>query len=133
MAGSVTVVGPTRIQQGRDQDIYTIEYNWVADAADATVPATAAPEIDGLVFMAVTDPGAVAPTDLYDITLTDSDSCDVFGGELANRSTSAIQHAAPLVGNFYGQRYVKGAMTLNISGNAVNSATGKVKVYIAKI
>lgn len=133
MAGSVTVTDLTRVQQGRDQGIYKIEFNWTADSADGSVPAKTSQEIDGLVFMAVTDPGATAPTASYDITLTDSDSCDVFGGELANRSATAIEQASPLVGNFYGQRYVKGTLTLNVTGNAVNSATGKVIVYVAKI
>lgn len=133
MAGSVTVTDLAKVQQGRDQSIYKVEFDWTADAAAATVPAKASNDVDGLVFMAVTDPGSTAPTASYDITLTDSDGCDVFGGELANRSDTAIEQASPLVGNFYGQRYVKGALTLNVTGNAVNSATGKVIVYVAKI
>lgn len=126
MAGTVTVSEISFLES----QIYTFTYSWTADAANGSVPATAGPEIEGLVFMAVTDPGSTAPTALYDITLTDSDGCDVFGGELSDRSATAIEQATPKVGNSYQERYVKGAMTLNITNNSVNSATGTVKVYV---
>lgn len=127
--GTVTVTGPTKLES----QVYTVTYTWTADAANGSVPATAGPSVEGLVVMAVTDPGSTAPTDNYDITFTNPDGADVFGGELVDRDTSNTEQAAPLVGNSYGQRYVKGPLTLNITNNSVNSATGTVKVYVYSI
>lgn len=128
-AGSVTTTGPTFLES----QIYTITYAWTGDASNGTVPATAGPEIEGFVLMAVTDPGSTAPTDNYDITLTDGDSVDVFGAELSNRDTLLSEQAIPKVGSDYKKRYVKGTLTLNLSNNSATSATGTVKVYVYSI
>jgi hypothetical protein len=66
----------------------------------------------------------------YDITLSDSDSCDVLGGEGANRSDSASEQIIPKIGNGYGPVRVDSVLTLAATGNSVNSATVTVKVYV---
>ena len=106
--------------------------SWTADSADGSVPATASPAFNGYVFLITTNPGGTAPTDNYDITLTDSDTVDVAGGELANRDTTTSEQVVPKVGAVYGSRYVETGVTLNLSGNSVNSATGTVKIYVYK-
>jgi len=126
-AGTCSVT-PTSISR----DFYCITYTWTADASDGSVPATASPKVTGYVVLAITDPGATAPTDNYDITLTDEDDVDVFGGNLANRDTANSEHAVPKIGSVYGGRFVNSALTMNLSNNSVNSATGELKVYIAK-
>lgn len=114
--------------------VYTIVYTWTGDAADGTVPATASNwPIEGYVFLVVTNPGGTAPTDNYDITLTDADAVDVMGGELANRDQTNSEQAVPAVGSgVYGARWVSGTLTLNITNQNVVSATGTVTVYIAR-
>jgi hypothetical protein len=68
-----------------------------------------------------------APTADYDITITDSDSVDVAGGLLADRSASSTedvlltQIARPVISD----------LTLNITGNAVDRATGQVKLFLS--
>ena len=133
MAGTVTqtLVDKT----GNNQVIWTL--SWVADAAAATVPSTESTwDFAGLeVQKVVTDPGSTAPTDNYDIVLNDSDSLDVMGGTLANRSTSASQQTRPLLGGAgdYWNSPVRGKLTMVLTGNAVNSATGTVIVYLKRI
>lgn len=126
-AGSVTTDSVDLPRQG----ITVCTYEWTA-AADGSVPATAKISMVGYVILAVTDPGTTAPTDDYDIELTDAYGCDVMGGELSNRDTANSEQAMPAVGSTYGPRWVSGPVTLEITNNSVNSATGKVIVYIAK-
>lgn len=107
-------------------------FTCTADASDGSFPATASSrDIEGYVIMVVTDPGATAPTDDYDITLTDTNDVDIMGGELANRDTANTEQAMPLVGNAYSPRWVHGILTLNISNNSVNSAIIEVKIYVS--
>ena len=109
-------------------------FSWTADASAHTVPATDSKwAINGYVILVVTNPdGDTAPTDEYDITLTDEDDCDIMGGNLADRSDTNTEQAVPKIGTVYGGRWVSGILTLNISGNSVNSAAGTVKVYIQR-
>jgi len=125
--------GTVTVTYTRIGDEYTLViFDWTADAAAATVPATSTKSLAGYIVKVVTDPGATAPTDNYDITLTDSDSVDVMGGALANRDQSSTEQAVPKIGAAYGASFFIGTLTLNLSNNSVNSATGEVKVYISR-
>ena len=84
------------------------------------------------VVMVVTDPGATAPTDDYDLTIVDRNSVDIMGGALANRDTANSEQAVPIVSTAYSPRPVIDRLTLTMSGNAVNAATGAVVIYLSK-
>lgn len=115
---------------GDKVDVMT--FDWTADT-DGSVTSTASDDAArGYVFLVITDPGSPAPTDNYDITLTDSYGVDVVGGVLADRDTANSEQVAPSVGSVYGSRFVHGELTLNISNNSVNGAQGKVIIYIYK-
>lgn len=111
-----------------DVDIWVIA--WTAHTDGTYTNYTTLWNVDGYVFMVVTDPGATAPTANYDITLLDSDGVDVMGGELANRHTTSTEQAVPKIDAVYGTRFVKGPLTLTISNNSVNTALGEVIIYI---
>ena len=117
---------------------YVLTLSWTADAAAATVPDTSTTDditnqIKGLfLYMVVTNPGAVAPTDNYDITIEDTDGIDIMGGALQNRDQTNTEQAMPFVGASYAPRPIGGTLTLKISGNSVNSATGTVKLYLIR-
>ena len=83
-------------------------------------------------FLAVTDPGTTAPTDNYDVALLDAYSCDVLGGALDNRDATASEQAVPIIGSTTGPRPIAGALTLTISNNSVNAATGKVAFFFSR-
>lgn len=111
----------------------TLTFTWTADDGDGSVPATASElSFKANVCVVVTNPGATAPTDDYDITLTDEHGIDVMGGQLANRDTTTSESALPKIGSVYGCRPISGTITLNITNNSVNSATGVVEVFILK-
>jgi hypothetical protein len=133
--GTVTVSKST-VNGG---DIEIISFAFIANATGtATVPATSSStkypgDRAGYIIKVVTDPGATAPTDNYDITLVDATTgADLLGGEGANRDTANSEEAVPKIGSAYAANFAPVAFTLNLTGNSVNSATGTVYVYIAK-
>ena len=134
-AGTVTITTETL---PNNSDIRTITYTCTADAADGSFPSTALTTEQALYvtgyhcYLAVTDPGATAPTDDYDIAITDTYSCDVFGGALADRDTANSEQVAPAVGSAYGGRTCAGVWTLAITNNSVNSAVVTLVLYFSK-
>jgi len=129
--------GTVTVKRGTINDgIETITFSWIANAASAaTVPATSSdgewPKYKGgCVALVVTNPGSPAPTDNYDITITDPSGVDIMGGELANRDTANSEQVVPKINTSFGCRITEGPITLNITNNSVNSAEGVVIVYI---
>lgn len=86
MAMSVTIT-----EQEQRQGIQRVKFAWVS-AADGTASGTTASKFNGLVYECVTDPSATAPTDNYDITITDDDGIDVLHGLGANRDTATTEY-----------------------------------------
>jgi len=133
MPSLVLAAGTVTQSISRAGRMIEVTFSWTADAGAATVPSTAmesayAAEVLGCwLISGETDPGATAPTDDYDIVVNDSLGCDLFGGALNNRDTSTSEYATPLVGNSYGYVPITDStLTMVISNNAVNSATGKL-------
>lgn len=110
--------------------IYEHTIRWTADDSTGAVNSVNIPELQGAVFLGLTIPSSVtAPTDQYDITLTDKYGVDVFGGVLANRSATANKQVTPKIGSAYGTRYSKSRLTFALSNNSVNSAQGTFVFY----
>lgn len=63
-------------------------------AEGGTASATTVNAFDGKLIGLTTDPGATAPTDNYDLTVTDSGSHDVLLGAGADRDTANTEHVA---------------------------------------
>ena len=78
-------------------------------------------------YMAVTDPGATAPTANYDIVLNDELSADIFGGSLANRHTTSSEQAVPTIGAGTGDRPVTKSVQMEIT-NAGDTKGGTLAV-----
>ena len=118
----------------QDTDKYVLTFSWVGDATTGAVPDTqSAVNINGYVVQVTTDPGSPAPTDNYDITLVDVSGCDIMGGALSDRDSTASEQAVPQIqSGVYGGRYVAGRLTLKISGQSAAGARGTVRVYIER-
>ncbi len=113
------------------KNVVSFTWTWVGDDGNGTVPATASlSNIDGFVFLVITNPGTPAPTDDYNITLVDEDGVDVMGGKLLLRDTANSEQAIPKVGSGLGSRLVSGTLTLTITSNTDVDATGTVTVFI---
>lgn len=139
MAGSVVTTLAKVDTSGTDPSgARVLTFAWTADAADGSVPATAitanmAKVLSGLkAVLAITNPGTTAPTDNYDIVISDPDGVDIFGDALLNRDTSNSEQARPAISTLAGERLVNGVLTFTLTNNSVNSATGTCKVYFTK-
>ena len=81
-----------------------------------------------------TNPGT-APTAGYDIVINDAESLDIAGGMLADRSATLTERITPRLDSTYsifGGVLVDSALTLVITNQNAASATGTVKLYLAK-
>lgn len=87
MAGTVT---KTETKLGT---MKKVKFAWVSSAGGAA-DATTDEVYDGKIVQLVTVPSATAPTTLYDIAVTDSDSIDVLAGTGADRSATDTEYVA---------------------------------------
>ena len=99
---------------------------WTASGGavgDTTISASTYGIAGWYLYSAETNPGATAPTDLYDIVLNDADGVDIAGGLLMNRSETATQLVN--IGNSaHGYPVIRGDITMVLSNNVVAAATG---------
>lgn len=128
MAGTVSVAYKNH------SSVKVAVVTWTSDgagAADGTL------ELDGELLKVVTNPGAAAPTDNYDITLIDEDGLDVAEGLLANRDTANSEAVYPYkeitVGGTGTDRvarplYHSGAVTFTVA-NAGAAKEGVARIY----
>ena len=129
MPALTTFVPPVPVSFGNK--IQICKWSWIADSGTGAVAAkTSTVELHGYLVKFKVHPGTTAPTALFDITLKDSDGCDVLGGEGADRSATLIEQGLPLVGAAYAPSRVDGFLTFAITGNSVNGATGDFYIYI---
>ena len=126
MAGTVSEsltcdVGPVKV----------VTFTCTADAADGTFPATTiSANIKGRLLQIATNPGATAPQDNYDITITDADAIDVLQGVGANRDTANSEVAAIVYATSLNPVIAEtDTLTLNVTGNNVNDAITVIKLY----
>ena len=118
MAGTVVTTEQTH------RTLQRIKFAWTSSAGGAA-DATTAKVYIGEVLTLVTDPGATAPTDNYDVVVNDADGIDVLAGAGADRDTANTEHvlAASLGG------CVDSKLTLAVT-NAGNAKEGAVYLYI---
>lgn len=129
MAGTVT---PTReLIGGGNKVIQKHVIDWVSDASGN---ADLAINLFGFLLKVVTDPGAAAPTDDYDITLM-QDGVDMAGGILANRDTANTEIAYGLVKNGTDiaplPPFLSGEHTFTVA-NAGNAKAGRCIIYLSE-
>lgn len=88
MAAQVCTVAETRLAT-----VKKIAWTWTSATGGTVVQATAY-AYDGKIIGLTTDPGATAPTDNYDVTITDADGHDVLLGAGADRDTANTENVA---------------------------------------
>jgi hypothetical protein len=92
--------------------------------------------LEGYFFCSMeTNPGSTAPTDDYDIVINTAGGADLLGGAGANRDTANTEVAYPTIDSTTGQKAcvpVNSALSLVLSGNAINNATVAVKLFLVR-
>lgn len=114
-----------------EKDQLVVKFQWLASSVSGTL-STVATDANINVLMrgmycvlGITDPGdTTSPTNNYDIALTDSFGCDVFGSELSNRASGTVQQAMPKIGNAFSARPITTGLSLALTNNTVASASG---------
>ena len=111
--------------------------DWTSDDTTGAVSGTCK-KITGTLIKGVTDPSATAPTDNYDIAITDSEGLDVLGNcvdNLADRDTANTEEVYFLVSNLAAtdpagnlHPVVCDPLTISVT-NAGNSKQGQVILY----
>lgn len=126
-AGSVNQTG---IQAIGTSGNYALTFYWTGDALTGTVPVTLASltaNLQGLRILQIeTVPGTPAPTNGYNIALTDSQGADLMSGALSGLSSVSAQFFA---GNA-GTPPLLGSFSLSITGQGVPSAKGAITIFI---
>jgi hypothetical protein len=118
MAGTVTVT------EHASRSVKKIIWAWTSTSGGAAGDVTTREYIGKLVGL-TTIPGAAAPTDNYDIVVTDEDGHDVLLGAGANRDTANTEHVAETsLGAVAGS-----TLTLAVT-NAGDTKVGTVILYI---
>ena len=115
-------------------NIRKIVFTCTADASDGSFPSTAlTAKIEGRLIALETDPGSTAPTDNYDIAITNGAGADVLQGLGANRDTANTETAQIVVSGTSLRPTVDESetLTLAITNNSVNSATIVITLYYA--
>ena len=129
----VRAAGTCTVTQRAIGNIRTITATCTADAADGSFPNTTLPVIEGRLLALVTNPGATAPQDEYDVTVEDQHGHNVLQGVGANRDTANTEKAAIVYSGTGTHPPVDDGdtLTLKIAGNNVNSAQTVVTIYYA--
>lgn len=108
-------------------NIDVINLSWTAAADGSFTNYTILRKINSCLFYVVTNPGATAPTDNYDITLLNDDSIDVADSELLNRDTATSEDVKLTT-----PRCIYGDLVLTISNNSQASATGVIRLFLGR-
>jgi len=127
MAGSITV---TTTDLGRGVTKYSIA--WVSGAGgDVSGNAFTVKTGELRQVKFVPDGGGTAPTDLYDVTVTDANGVDILGGTGANLSSTTAAIKIPVFG-FQTDRLLleTGDLTPTVAA-AGNAKGGTIILYVA--
>jgi hypothetical protein len=122
MAMSVTIT------DARNEGITKIKFEWTSETNSAT--GTTTDVYSGQVLELVTDPGSAAPTDNYDVTITDADGVDVLAGQGADRDTANTEYVIHSDSTPLGV-VADSQLTLSI-GTAGDAKTGTVYLYLGR-
>ena len=109
-----------------------------ADESDGSFPATdiAIGDADGFYLYEIrTAPGATAPTDATDLTLTNSNGLDVLGGAGTDKidATSSLRFFPKNTdGEYAFPAITETPLTLTITNNSVNAAVFTIEIVFVK-
>lgn len=129
MAGTLTVTRDPRRAPNEGKKIERIVIDWTSDAsgnADVSIA-----NLYGWLVKFVTDPGATAPTDNYDITLVDENSIDALAGAGADRDTANTEQVYPIASGAQTPIFLCGTHTFTVA-NAGNAKVGQCILYVTE-
>jgi hypothetical protein len=137
--GSHTVTSsPSAATVGDIHYKIAITTTWVADDTSHLVPdcslVAATYQLNGWTLYSVeTDPGSPAPSDNYTVTITDANGLDITGGIMSANRDTANTEFKNMSDSANGYYIIRGNLTVSVSSNTTNSATGTIILVFTKI
>ena len=110
---------PTSVSGITISKMYAASYDFVAGAADAAIANEVFSGFEGFLAGVAVKFGTTAPTSGTVFDVTDADGIVIATGALTASGRLTIDKPIPFIGN----------LTVSSTGNAVNSATGKVRLF----
>lgn len=121
-------------------------YLWAADSTGVVETKVTDTFFRGLIKAVVTDPDTTtvpadadstgqAPSDNYDITLTNTDGLEIMGGSLSNRDTANTEWRAPVaivpgtLDTLMIELFNNSKLSIAVSGNDIPNARGYIKIF----
>jgi hypothetical protein len=132
-AGTASVTNTEKMKVLGEFQRIILTITWVDDTAGTTLainPATYGIQGWYIVQAETTPSGVTAPTDLYDITLVSASGFDLSLGTLMNRSETATERVSVSAAGVVYPIMIE-TFTFTLSGNAVNNATGTLKLIFS--
>ncbi len=127
--GTASVTNVQRVKVLGEQPRIILTITWTDDTNGTTLAIN--PETYGFMgwyfIQTETKPGGTAPTALYDITLISTSGLDIAFGSLSDRSATLTERQ-PVSGKGNIYPVIFESFTFTLSGNAVNGATGTLKL-----
>lgn len=133
MAGTCTITKrPQKSPYGKEVSVVVVD--WVGDSADGSVPNTTITGLYGFLIKAVFNPGSTAPTSNYDIALGDPEdtTLDAAATLFNNRHTTTSEQVYPLITGAATPLFLAGDYQFQLTNNSVNSATGRMILYLVE-
>jgi hypothetical protein len=126
MAGTVTITEAN----ARDWPLAKVTFTWLTDAAGAADGVTTGAYTGKVIRLVhIPDAAGTQPTNLYDVTVLDTDSADVLAGAGADVSNAAVtQVVTPVTLGCV----VESTLSLHVT-NGGNAKGGKTIVYISRV
>lgn len=137
MAGSITVT-TSLVENSGGVTKYSVA--WLSDAAGAVSGNTFSMSPGSIVVVEfIPDSGGTQPTDLYDVTLTDSEGVNMLddgaGTSIgANLSNATSSHKVPFIGGSattYARTWLHGGLYTPVVAAAGNAKGGTIVIYVS--
>lgn len=129
MAGSITVTSE-ELRDINGNRVWKYAIDWLSDASGDVSGNTFDLPTGELVEVAYTpDGGATAPTDAYDVTMTDPNGADTLAGTGANLSGTVATVVVPVISTYF-RRFVYAGTYTPVVANAGNAKGGLIILLI---
>ena len=133
MANEVTSITTEQGWVGEhERTIIRIDVAYLAASDDGAIAEVVTADYAGMIVGVTHAVGGVTATNLFDVVAEDANGVDLLCGAGANIAVAADMMRVPHVdGVVYSPFPVVGELTIKMSGNSVNSATGVFSIFIA--
>lgn len=116
------------VLEGYNNQVLRITCDFTADDATGAYD-TVTFDTYGYLIKVVTNPGSPAPTDNYDIAITEENGANICSTNLDNRDTANSEQALCVSGN---PVWLSGVHTITITNNSVNSAVTELTLWVKR-